>query len=370
MTNAGLFKFACQCLLLYGDNMQREYVADKFKKGCFDPDDLVLLLSNHFVLPAVTLKFQKYGLLHLFPDEYQEHFLEILELNRKRNQEILEQLVEVSSAMENENIQPIYLKGTANLLDNLYYDVGERMIGDIDFLVPEKDYLKAAGLLLDMGYETKGGLYLDGFQDMKHYPRLFRKDVPADVEVHRIPVREQFSRKFNTELLGRHKKQIPGISNCYVSCNEHKLIHTFIHSQFSNLGHKHKKIGLRCLYDYFLLSQKVNIEDVIKQTERKKEAGIFYDYARYLFTPATEKGYSPGNQAQRFARRHFWLLDHPRAHNYIINSHKLFILLFKRYILKIIKATFQKSSFLYVYARLRNPKWYSMHLKGLKEYFS
>ncbi|HAQ21344.1 MAG TPA: hypothetical protein DCR40_19255 [Prolixibacteraceae bacterium] len=54
---------------------------------------------------------------------------------------------DITAILNKENIQPVFLKGTANLLDGLYSDVGERMIGDIDFLVKEEDYLKAAELL-------------------------------------------------------------------------------------------------------------------------------------------------------------------------------------------------------------------------------
>ena len=41
------------------------------------------------------------------------------------------------------NISPIFLKGTGNILEGLYEDVGERMVGDIDFLFSEEDFFKA-----------------------------------------------------------------------------------------------------------------------------------------------------------------------------------------------------------------------------------
>ena len=42
----------------------------------------------------------------------------------------------------NNNIQPIFLKGTAFLLQNIYEDVGERMVGDIDIIDADKHIFK------------------------------------------------------------------------------------------------------------------------------------------------------------------------------------------------------------------------------------
>jgi len=41
----------------------------------------------------------------------------------------------MNATLNTAGISPIYLKGTGNLIDGIYGDVGERIIGDIDFLV-------------------------------------------------------------------------------------------------------------------------------------------------------------------------------------------------------------------------------------------
>ena len=40
------------------------------------------------------------------------------------------------------NITPIFLNGAENLLEGLYKDIAERMIGDIDFIISEKESKK------------------------------------------------------------------------------------------------------------------------------------------------------------------------------------------------------------------------------------
>jgi len=42
---------------------------------------------------------------------------------------------EMNATLNAAGISPIYLKGTGNLIDGFYEDIGERIIGDIDFLV-------------------------------------------------------------------------------------------------------------------------------------------------------------------------------------------------------------------------------------------
>ena len=67
----------------------------------------------------------------------------ITKLNRERNEEIIAQAKELNTLLLEHHITPIFLKGTGNLLEGLYEDIGERMVGDIDFLFSEEDYPKA-----------------------------------------------------------------------------------------------------------------------------------------------------------------------------------------------------------------------------------
>ena len=49
--------------------------------------------------------------------------------------------------MVEHNIKHIFLKGTALLLSNVFEDIGERMIGDIDFIIQHKDEEKIKKVL-------------------------------------------------------------------------------------------------------------------------------------------------------------------------------------------------------------------------------
>jgi hypothetical protein len=368
MKQSELFKLTCQCLLLDEFPELKEGIREKFISRDVNLDAFVLLCSNHFVLPAVTIRLQNSGLIELLPDDYADHLNEIYLLNRKRNKEILKQIDEISIRLEKAYIKPLYLKGTANLMDNLYPHSGDRMIGDIDFLVKEKDYLKTAELVLELGYINEFATY-DDFQEMKHYPRLYRTNVPADVEIHRIPVNISHSKQFNTELLFQNKKAIKNRSNTFVSSNKHKLIHTFIHSQLSNKGYRFKQLGLRDLYDSYLLSKRVDVNIVVTEVEEKKKARLFFEYTKYIFNPESTKTTQSTKAFNKFVVKHQWFLNHARWHYWYINILKLYQLIAIRYFARIVKALFQKSSFKHIYNRLRDRKWYRMHFSQLKKTF-
>ena len=57
--------------------------------------------------------------------------------------------------MVKNNIKHIFLKGTALLLSNVFEDIGERMIGDIDFIIQGKDEEKIKKVLEKNKYSSK-----------------------------------------------------------------------------------------------------------------------------------------------------------------------------------------------------------------------
>lgn len=365
MKQSELFKLACECLLLDENPGLKEGIEEKFISGEIDLDKFVYLCSNHLVLPAITLKFQNHGLLDVFPSEYANHLQNIYNLNRKRNREILQQIDEINTALKKENIQPVYLKGTANLMDNLYSDIGDRMIGDIDFLVTEKDYLKTAYLIFKLGYKNDKTVYYD-IKKIKHYPRLYREDVPADIEIHRIPVDIQHSKMFSSNLIFENKMKIADKTNCFVSSDTHKLIHTFIHSQLGNRGYRFRIIPLRDLYDFHLLSKRVDWQDVLKEVEEKNKAQIFFDTVSYLLNTSSNISVLKNKNSNKFAIQHKWFLNHPKTHRYYINTLKLYYLISQR----VLKAFINKDAFRNIYVRVKDPKGYKRLYTGIKGYFS
>ena len=255
MTNTALIYFTGRCLTLDENPRFSNIILKHLYTGQIDWNRFVWLCSNHLILQVIYLKFKTHNLLSELPDHLTQKLNLVHQVNCIRNTSILEQVADITFILNSENIYPLFMKGTGNLLDGLYRDIGERIIGDIDFLVPEEDYLKAAGIMLAQGYEKPTPDY-GMAASAKHFPRLFRKDVPADVEIHRAPVNIIHSRYFNASMIFRDKKCVPAHPGCYIPSDEHKIIQNFIHAQLDHQGYRLADASLRDLYDLYLLSKR------------------------------------------------------------------------------------------------------------------
>jgi len=182
----------------------------------------------------------------------------ITDLNRDRNQEIIVQAKEINKLLTANNITPIFLKGTANLLDGLYEDIGERMVGDIDFLVSSKEANIISKLLIEQGYQIPPSY---NHSSHRHLPRLTKESKIAAIEIHIKLIREQFSSQFNyNKIIKTHIKKN---TISYLSY-ENQLVYTILAKQINDNGYKLNTISLRNIYDCFLLSKKTNTLKAIK----------------------------------------------------------------------------------------------------------
>lgn len=364
MNNSELYKLLCECLFCDENPNSINSIREKISSNQSDINRLIHFSSNHLVLTTLFRQLKASGIIELFPDDLSEHLNEIYELNTKRNLEILQQIDEINYQLEKEDIQPVYLKGTANLMDGLYRSQGDRLIGDIDFLVQEKEYVRTIELFLKLGFKSQMKMYFD-IKDQKHYPALFRNDLPAKIEIHRSPVNREYEKNFSTESIFASKTEIPGKTNCFVPCDRHKIIHTFMHSQLIDKAHVFKTLPLRNLYDFHLLSKRVKWEEVINTIEEKRKAQIFFDNVALLSDsspiPITNR------ESRNFYIQYNWLLNHNKIH-------RIYILLVKTthfLILKIPKLFLSKSMFKSLLNRIKDRDWWKNRLlKGIREHLS
>ncbi|MFW6310062.1 MAG: hypothetical protein ACOC1D_03085, partial [Prolixibacteraceae bacterium] len=180
-------------------------------------------------------------------------------------------------------------------------------------------------------------------ETLKHYPRLFKPDVPADIEIHRLPVPEKHSKKFNSNLVFQNKKEIGGFPNCYTLSDEHKMIINFIHGQLSNKGYLHKITSLRDVYDYYLLAMRVSPEKTAQNIEQSTKAKAFFFYARQVLGQPELLSFD-----SKATRIHVKLSNLALTYLRIFAIYRMILvfnnLIFVRYGLKIMEAVYKKSS--------------------------
>ena len=102
-------------------------------------DNLVKIGSRHLILPSIFGSIKRKGLEQSFPKDLLSYLEEISKINYERNKLILIQIEYLSSLLKKHKIHHVFLKGATLLISKPYETVKERMIGDIDILVDEKD---------------------------------------------------------------------------------------------------------------------------------------------------------------------------------------------------------------------------------------
>ena len=328
----------------------------------------VRLCSNHLILPVIYLKFKTHKLIEHLPDELVEFFREIYELNLARNEQILLQINDILKLLNANDIYPTFLKGTGNLLDGLYSDKGERMIGDIDFLVPEKDYLKAAKILEDEGY-SRDPIFYGDIKDAKHYPGLFKTGSLATIEVHRLLVSNLYSKKFNPETIQKKRIVFAEKQSCFVLCDRHNAILNFIHSQLAHKANLNGIISFRDIYDLYLISKRIAFPPILNEIQFKRKAITYFVFAgKALGLPLRFYQY------ETFASKIF-LLKHSLNYNspLFYKSYSTCIFLsdriFRGYIGRVFKSIYSQNERQIIIDCLGNRQWYSDHFESYKSFF-
>lgn len=142
MNHQEAFQFTASSLGMAITPSRIEVVKQQIISNKVSWEKVVWVASNEMVMPALHLQYRLHGMDHLLPLSLRDYFENVYQLNTKRNERILSQAIELNELLGKRGIHPIFLKGVACIADGVYYSIGERMIGDIDFLVSDDEFLK------------------------------------------------------------------------------------------------------------------------------------------------------------------------------------------------------------------------------------
>lgn len=291
--------FIAKCLTISLEEKNRVEIEIILKTIDLDWDTVVKVSTSHYVFPALYCNFKRADFLKYLPDDLVNYMKHITSLNRDRNTQIIEQSKDLNSLLLANNIRPIFLKGTGNLLEGLYEDIGERMIGDIDFLVSEKDFFKAIDILKKDNY-SKSKSELDYFPGFRHYPRLVKPSNIVAVEIHNEVTVEKNRGEFNYKIIS---EDIQLINDFSVLSFENQLSLSIIASQINDYGFELKNFSLRNAYDVFLLSKKVDTKKVIsKFTKLKNPLNCFLANCNLIFGDLESLEYHKTKESENYQK--------------------------------------------------------------------
>lgn len=172
----------------------------------FDSAAVADLALSQQVAPALAAQMnQKPELASFFVGDTKAALEHSLRANGLRNMQILKQTVELTHALNQAGVNPLFIKGTALLLTLNRHQPGMRQQQDIDLLIPPDQLQMATEALLQLGYVFAEHPELEAAQAMQHQhhhlPQLARAGFSAHVELHRTPLPAHLSHLLNTDTL-------------------------------------------------------------------------------------------------------------------------------------------------------------------------
>ena len=254
--------FTAKCLTISLEEKNRDEIEIQLKSTSIDWDAVVKVSTAHYVFPAMYCNLKRADFLHYLPQELVSFMEHITNINRERNKQIILQAQELNNVLLANNIRPIFIKGTGNLLAGLYEDIAERMVGDIDFIFSKEDYPKAIIALKEFGYYKRTPFES---KHSRHYPRLIKKDRIASVEIHEDLLKEKYVNEFNYSFVVKDCQVINGTT---ILSYANKLNLSIIANQINDSGFYYKTMALRNAYDVFLLSKKTNAKDAVNTLDK------------------------------------------------------------------------------------------------------
>ncbi len=354
--------FVAKCLTITLEEKNRIEIEKLLKNTEIDWDSVVKVSTQHYVFPALYCNLKRANLLQYLPEELVDYMIHITDLNRERNKQIIEQAKEINTLLLANNITPIFLKGTGNLLEGLYCDIAERMVGDIDFIVSKKDYIRTIKVIKDNGYVKVNKEHYQ-FPNSKHYHRLVIENKIAAIEIHKELLIKKYADEFNYDLI---KDNLLKTNNVTVLDYNYQISLSIIAKQINDDGIYFKDIALRNAYDVFLLSKKTVAKDAFKNFNLlRNPLNSFLASTYIIFNNVSSLEYYNSVETEKYLHTFNKNLsniiktkgNHKKIDNYLFIKKRLSIIL---------KSFTNKAFRKWIFNRIRDKNWQKEKLKQLK----
>jgi len=350
--------FIAKCLTISLEDKNRDEIELILKTTTIDWDAVVKVSTSHYVFPALYCNFKRADFLKHLPADLVNYMEHITNLNRERNEQIISQAQDLNILLLNNNVTPIFLKGTGNLLAGLYNDIAERMVGDIDFIFSKKDYPNAITILRDFGYsEVKKKEYYPPVES-RHYRRLQKESNIAAIEIHsRLLNIKKYNKEFNYSFVEKDSQFLNGVN---VLSYANKLNLSIIANQINDSGFYYKTMALRNAYDVFLLSKKTNAKDAVNTLAKlRNPLNCFLAACSEVFNKVKTVEYNKNAKTALYLRNFNKQFTKPIRGGFKRNKIYLFI---KRVLYILYKSIIYKEYRVFLFKSLTDKNWYNHKL--------
>lgn len=190
--------------------------------------DVLELANEHLLTPALADS-------PALPDDARDYVATLYGLNGERNAMLRKQALELVGTLNRRGIEPALLKGGLTLFDGPYRDPAQRMMRDLDLLVPAASRDVAIEVLQSLGY----GLAREYGASHHAFGDFARPNDPGSVDLHTelvdpwyvLPAAEVWRR---ARLI-----EVDGVRFCAPSPTD-RVLHNLLHAQVHHLGNYYR----------------------------------------------------------------------------------------------------------------------------------
>lgn len=202
---------------------------------------LITISSTFLLLPLLYVRLKNNKLLRYFPNDFKNYIREIYKINFNRNKKLIIESERLKEELISNKIKFKFTKGCFYLRNNIYEDIGERMVGDIDFIYDYDKEKELIRTLNRLGYKNDG-LYL--IWKTKHLKRFTSVNEIFAIEPHREFLIYRFKKILEAKRILSQSQDVDKlllIKQC---------IYNFMINDYGNLK---ASIDLKTIIDYFMI---------------------------------------------------------------------------------------------------------------------
>jgi hypothetical protein len=203
------------------------------------PWETLLSLANlHRVTLLWYLRLQQHDLAQHMPEDLRHYLDALLEQNRTRNGNLMAASDRCLEAFYRDGLEVILLKGAAALADDLYHDVGARLMGDIDLLIWPEQLEQVEQALSGLGFQVADEDRDNQFYSEHHHlPPYHHPDWQVCLELHLDTADFKQRNAFPPErLFSRAETVLVGEWPVKILHSSDRLLHNACHSIVQDAG--------------------------------------------------------------------------------------------------------------------------------------
>jgi hypothetical protein len=251
-------------------------------------EDLLLQSNYNLCAPLWYVCLKNDGLLNLLPEELQKYLQALYQANLERNIFFREALLDLHKKFLKNHIPYILMKGGITLFDNLYNDLGARLLQDLDILVRPENAEKAWQILVKSGYVEipDPGKEFEGLPTDKRHSHLKAQRKPGTPVVIEIHYKTSYAKA--GEILPANEAWENTVKICYSGFNiqilspTFRLIHNTAHGLIPHAEFIEGTVLLQQLAEFVFIvkkcSSRISWEDWLASGKNKGAVTEFLTY--------------------------------------------------------------------------------------------